>query len=339
MSKLLETELIRNTAIDLGIGMASCLSDIDWKSRTIYCMAGRIGLCSLWDKLEEGSVSIVHFKKAVERELTHLLRVYAECMPEFPGDVSILSEEFLNIYIKCGYIYHSPFNIHPSIHKRVTVGNIEFLRGAYIDLPCKMSGLGLYRVVKANDSNYENVISALELFHLCQTNIIDYGNSIIETAIWKEFSYTGRIEYLKTKGAFKSGYWCQEPDSDGRVSLLRAGERGQQIYYLYYYEGNKCYTSTLDPWRVENGEYRRIAIFIISRDHDLMNIEYHKNGSVVEIRQNYLLPPDELSFIKLYSWPIFMKNGTDDFNRIMSKEVFISIKTILENTGYKFKEV
>ena len=339
MNKQLETELIRNAAIEFGIGIASSHSDIDWKGRTIYCMAGRIGLCSLWDKLEEGSVSIVHFRKAIERELSYLLRVYTECKSVLPEDVSVLSEEFLNIYTQCGYIYHSPFKIHPSMHKRVTVGNIEFLRGAFIDLPCKMSGLGLYRVVKNKDSNPESISSALELFHICQTNIVDYGDNTINKALWKEFSYSGRIEYLQTKGAFKSGYWCQEPERDGKVSILRAGERGQQIYYLYYYEGNKCYSSILQPWCVENGEYRRIAIYIISRNHELINVEYHKTGSVVEIRQNYLLPPNELSFLKLYSWPLSMKNGTDDFNRIMSKEVFFGVKAILESTGYIFKEV
>ena len=339
MSKQLETELIRNTAVDLGIGSASCHSDSDWKSRTIYCMVGRIGLCSLWDKLEEGTVSIVHFRKAIERELTYLLRVYTECKSMFPEDVSVFSEELLSIYVICGYIYHSPFRIHPAMHKRVTVGNIEFLRGAFIDIPCKMSGLGLYRTTKTNNNKHDDILKALELFHIRQTNITDFGESIINRAEWNGFSYSGRIEYLKTKGSFKSGYWCQEPEKGGGVSILRAGERGQQIYYLYYYEGNKCYSSILQPWCVENGEYRRIALYIISRDQELVNIEYHKSGSVVEIKQNYLLPPNELGLIKLYSWPISMKTGTDDFKRIMNKEVFISIKAILESIGYTFKGV
>ena len=339
MSKQLEAELISRAALDLGIGKAPGHSDSDWKSRTIYSMAGRVGLCSLWDKLEEGTVSITHFRKAIERELTYLLRVYVECKPVFPEDVSDLSEEFLNIYTKCGYIYHSPFKIHPAIHKSAVVGNIEFLRGAFIDIPCKMSGLGLYRNSKTNNKNHDNILSTLEMFHICQTSIMEYGKCIISRAVWNEFSYSGRIEYLKTTGSLKQGYWSQEPEKSKEVSILRAGERGQQIYYLYYYDGNKCYASMLQPWCAENGEYRKIALYIIMKNRELAIIEYHINGLIVEIKQNYLLPPDELSFIKLYSWPSSISNVPSDFNRIMNKEVFISIKAILEIIGYTFKEV
>lgn len=339
MSKQLESELISRAADDLGIGKSLDNINNDWKSRTIYSMSGRIGLCSLWDKLEDDDVSIIHFRKAIERELAYLLKIYTECKSLFPDDLSILSDEFLNIYLKCGYIYHSPFKIHPAIYKSATVGNIEFLRGVFSEFPCKMSGLGLYRISKTKNTNHENVSSVLKLFQIHDISILDYGNSIISNAIWNEFSFSGRIEYLKSKGSFRSGYWWQEPEKDGNVSILRAGERGQQIYYLYYYKGNKCYSSMLQPWQVENGEYRKIALYIISKDHEEPNIEYHESGSVVRIKQNYLLPPDELNLIKLYSWPLLMKNGIDDFNRIMNKEVFKSIKIILESIGYTFKGV
>ena len=339
MSKQLETDFISRTALDLGIGKRQGSSDADWKCRTIYSMAGRIGLCSLWDKLEEETVSVVHFRRAIEKEITYLLRVYGECKSMFPEDVDVLSEEFLGIYTKCGYIYRSPFKIHPAIHKYARVGNIEFLRGVYSDLPCKMSGLGLYRVIGAKSNKNDNVLDALELFHISKMSIMEYGKNIISEAEWKEFSYSGRVEHLNTKGFYKSGYWSQEPEKDGGVSLLRVGERGQQIYYLYYYDDNKCYSSMLQPWCVENGEYRKIALYIISQRQKLIHIEYRVNGTVVEIKQNYLLPPDELNFIKLYSWPSLIKSVPSDFNRIMNKEVFISVKTILENVGYILKGV
>ena len=69
MSKQLEADFISRTALDLGIGKRQGSSDADWKCRTIYSMAGRIGLCSLWDKLEEETVSVVHFRRAIEKEI------------------------------------------------------------------------------------------------------------------------------------------------------------------------------------------------------------------------------------------------------------------------------
>lgn len=54
---------------------------------------------------------------------------------------------------------------------------------------------------------------------------------------------------------------------------------------------------------------------------------------------NYLLPPRELNFLKLYSWPKTCTKIPSDFKRKISKEVFIAIKSLLTDAGYEFKEV
>jgi hypothetical protein len=66
-------------------------------------------------------------------------------------------------------------------------------------------------------------------------------------------------------------------------------------------------------------------------------IEYYEDGALVHIHLNYLLPPRELEFLKLYSWPGKCTSLPCDFDRKLSKEVFKAIKEILLSEGYDFK--
>ena len=52
---------------------------------------------------------------------------------------------------------------------------------------------------------------------------------------------------------------------------------------------------------------------------------------------NYLLPPHELEFVKLYSWPEACTSLPCDFKRKLSTEVFSVMKTVLSDQGYEFK--
>lgn len=113
--------------------------------------------------------------------------------------------------------------------------------------------------------------------------------------------------------------------------------RGMQIYYLYRYVGSELKVSPLPQWQVESYNYRTLASACLSVCGTLPPIEYAEDGALVHLRLNYLLPPRELAFLKLYSWPETCTTLPFDFKRKMSKEVFEEIKQILSDEGYEIK--
>ena len=66
-------------------------------------------------------------------------------------------------------------------------------------------------------------------------------------------------------------------------------------------------------------------------------IEYFEDGALIHVRMNYLLPPRELEFLKLYSWPEICTSLPCNFRRKLSAEVFTAIKNVLSDEGYEFK--
>ena len=150
-------------------------------------------------------------------------------------------------------------------------------------------------------------------------------------------SFEFGTEYLRLKPPFSRGYWVNEPDKTDTISILRTGMKGSQLYYLYRYVNVGLEVSPLPQWQVENYNYRALACACLSAYGTLPSIEFFVDGSLVHIRMNYLLPPRELAFFKLYSWPETCTSLPSDFKRKLSVEVFAAIKNILFDEGYEFK--
>ncbi len=81
-----------------------------------------------------------------------------------------------------------------------------------------------------------------------------------------------------------------------------------------------------------------MAVGLLQERRRLPSIKYHSNRSLVIVRPGYLLPPPELRFFQLYSWPSTINKFDDAFNRIMQVDVFLGFKAYLESRGYVFEE-
>ena len=121
------------------------------------------------------------------------------------------------------------------------------------------------------------------------------------------------------------------------VSILRTGMPGAQVYYLYRRSGSMLEVSPLPQWQVESHNYRSLACACLSAYRTLPPIEYSEDGALVHIHMRYLLPPNELEFLKLYSWPETCTSLPCDFRRKLSAEVFGAIKGVLSEAGYEFE--
>lgn len=312
-----------------------------WLYRDIYSAVGRTCLFSLCDQLEEGATtSIVHFKSRGERELVALLRaVGADKNPDVP--CADIVEEIYNEYLKAGFLYSSPYRIEPSQKTTTTVGNVRFVRGDVYDRFLSMSGLGFYQLVekdakKADDTDYQRAF--LDMFHVNGMELEAYFQKLMSYANWKEANAQETSEYLRRSGQFKDGYWKKKADLDGAVSIMRTGNPGGYLYYLYKYIGETLYVSALPLWMAENGAYRQIACSILRHNKELPATRYTDLGNTVHIHIQYLFPPEIQSIIKLYSWPVDFWNPKNDFGRIMDRNVWEAIRKCIEPLGYRFKE-
>lgn len=311
-------------------------SENDWKARLIYSICGMMAYTSLWDESEEETVSIVHLKSKVRSILDSYKSMYSELSRYLPNNAEELEEEIVGLFLKTGVVYQRPYQIASAMKHEEAFGNILFQRGIALDDIACVSGIGCY--AKRSEKIISDEIKSM--FGLEQEHLLDLWRSTVAAASWKtDLSLEHNIKYLRLKPSFTRGYWVDKPDRNGTISILRVELIGSQLYYLYRYAGTKLEVSPLPQWQVEEYNYRTLASACLLTYGTLPPIEYEEDGALVYLSMNYLLPPRELNFLKLYSWPKTCTKIPSDFKRKISKEVFIAIKSLLTDAGYEFKEV
>lgn len=325
-------QLLLKVASRYNIIKGTAESENDWKTRLVYSICGMMAYASLWDKSEEETVSIVHMKNKVRSILDSYKSMYSEILTYLPTEK--MEEEIVGLFLKTGVVYQRPYQIAAAMKHEEAFGNILFQRGIALDAISCVSGIGFY-AKKNEEINLDGIKS---MFGLEQENLLDLWRSTVATASWKtDLSFEYNIKYLRLNPPFTRGYWVDKPDRSGTISILRVEEIGSQLYYLYRYSGTKLEVSSLPQWQVENYNYRTLASACLLTYGTLPPIEYEEDGELVHLSMNYLLPPRELNFLKLYSWPETCITLPSDFKRKLSKEVFIAIKIILSDAGYEFK--
>ena len=305
----------------------------EWKIRLVYSICGMMAYASLWDEAEE-PVSIVHLKRRIRSQLANCKSMYPELSESLPHVPEELEDEVANQFLRAGVVYHCPNRIAPSMKHEEAFGNILFQRGVALNGISCVSGIGFYS--KRNVAATPGGITAM--FGLEQENLRSLWHATLSAASWTPASFPEYgTEYLRLKPPFSHGYWENKPDMTDTVSILRTGMPGSQVYYLYHHNGSVLEVSPLSQWQVGSHNYRLLACACLSACGTLPPIEYAEDGALVHIRMKYLLPPHELEFLKLYSWPETCTSLPCDFRRKLSAEVFWAIKGILSETGYEFE--
>lgn len=328
--------LLAKVAHKYNICRGNSETENDWKIRLVYSICGMMAYASLWDKSDEETISIVHLKRKVKNMLANYKLIYPEISMDLPGSSNELENDIVNQFLKTGIVYHIPNRIAPSVKREEMFDNILFQRGIALDRIDCVSGIGFY----SKQEGETNLVRIKAMFGLEQEKLQAVWRNTLAVASW-DFgpTFEHSTEYLRLKPPFFQGYWVNKPDTTGMVSILRSGIKGSQLYYLYRYSDAMMETSPLPQWRVESDNYRTLACACLLTYGALPPIEYAKDGALVHIRMNYLLPPRELNFLKLYSWPEKCVPLSSDFRRRLSTEVFKAIKNILSDEGYEFKGV
>ena len=297
----------------------------EWKTRLVYSICGMMAYASLWDDTEE-PISIVHLKGRIRS----IFGSYKSLYPELSGTLLYtskeLEEEITNQFLSAGVVYHRPNRIAPSKKHEEYFGGVLFQRGIALEDITYVSGIGFYSKQDGGAPSHNIKV----MFGLEQENLQTLWQTTLSAASWEaNLLFEFGTEYLRLKPPFSRGYWVNEPDKTGVVSILRTGMKGSQLYYLYRYVNSVLEASPLPQWKVENYSYRALACACLSNYGTLPAIEYFEDGALVHICMNYLLPPRELEFLKCYSWPEICTSLPYNFRRKLSVEVFVAIKNIL----------
>ena len=305
-----------------------------WKSRIIYSITGQMGMASLWDSPEDGTVSIVH----VKRRMTDNLEVYCNIYPEvhhlFSQNLSEIAAEIYDVFLQTGMFYHRSEYVARTIFSEAVADNIRFYRGYLPDAKGYLSGLGMYSESKSGEGG----MTVSEMYHLEGIALEDRWKQILSDVQWVSYEEDVKTEYLLMKGPYTRGYWIDQPYRDGRISLLRSAQIGTRRYYLYRFDDGKVLVHALPEWQTRDYGYRAISNACLSVNGALPTIKTKPDGAIVHISFEYLPPPTELNFIKLYSWPESMHAQPCNFRRVCSQRVFRVIQSIFTLQGYKFSE-
>lgn len=305
-----------------------------WKIRIIYSLLGKMALASVYDVLEGEESSVIHMKRRIEQLAAHYKDMYPELGMMMPTEYEELSDEIYKIYLNTGNIYHKPNHIIMAAQTDICLNGIRFTRGYEIDAKQMMSGLGTY----IKDETNITTGSFLDMYQLNHHTLADYWTICVKRANWQTFHSDFAIEYLRMVPPFTRGYWIDKPDNSGRVSLLRTGIKGSQLYYIYKVENEKIMVSQLPQWQVEDYAYRFLSNACLYKEGVLPPTKYHYDGDLVYLSFGYLPPPAELYLWKLYTWPISIASLPKDFNRICMRSVFDEIRSVMQQQGYKFIE-
>ena len=308
-----------------------------WMARVIYSFLGQTGYSSLWDIQEDlQPASIVHFRTRIEKALESILDIYPEMISAFPLEHEQLSDEIRRVFIDSGMVYHSPYRlIVPPRRTAIGFNNIYF-RGNTISEKCWLSGLGCYYPIQQEKE--EKSILFTEMFQLKKPTLAEIWRTVVSQAQWSEYSLTMDFQYLLLKPPFRYGYWIDKPDLDGTVSLARQRLPGSDLYYLYRSEGKTVLLSQLPNWMTSDNSYRTLSNACLSVENSLPPSTYKTDGDIVHLHIAYLYPPEEMSVIRLLSWPNDFTSYPQDFNRVMSTSVFRDVRKAFEISGYQFVE-
>lgn len=333
----MKLDLFKEIASSLKIERGKTESLSSWHTRIAYSAAGRIAMTSLWDSTEDENsdgISIKHFKHKVIRELKAFcemdeeIKYFSDNEEDFIKDIA---DEIYEIYLKTGFFYHKSYVIYPIPERIFTYEQITFVRGSAIQEHVNMSGLGFYTMSLKNQ--YFQVDTIYEMFNISTLNLDQVWDKIISRYEPLTPMSLDNVEYLSQSSYFL-GYWSKVPEKTKNISLLRDRECIDGNYYLYRNTEEGCLYRKLPNVMIRNGEYLQIANCILNESHNLPPAIYKEDGDIIYLSICYLYPPSILNFIKLYSWP--QKKVSNDFERVITKEIFEFIQLVLTSLGYSF---
>lgn len=328
-----------------------------WSLFSIACLQSLFSLFDVTDDQDEeevNTVSVQAFKKRTSELFSYLLiegcapelKIHFTEEDEIEDDFLLSPQNIYDIYLNTGYFYHKNNKVSAIPVKKASVCDITFIKGAYYSDDLKMSGAGLYISLNNSVERVDNEIeTVIQMFHLSKQSCYESLRSTLKLHSFSSFDLednSNKIEYLNLSKRIdykNKVYWLASPGkaSDFDITLLRkqlSDVAGYEYYLIRKVKEDQFEAYKLKDFQSIGKEYLYLARGILEREGVLPPISYKNEGNLTNISIGYLLPPSEQNFFELYSWPVSKESAS--FNRVMSTNVFMAFKCVLEHKGYIF---
>lgn len=326
--------MINNNALVMDIATKLCISrDVDeteqqWYRRVAYSLVGCHMLAALYDFTDD-DIQLTEHNSDNTVSMQHVLKRGNDLVSVL-GIPDVDCEKFRKLFINTGYMLHKNNRLaYPQLNT-ARVDNILFLRGYPPWETSFVSGIGGY-IISADAST-----NTLERMFGIEEQNINSWFSIFENDIrWqKNDSLPQNIEFLNINENAKNGYWQTKPPQKG-ITLSRTKDSGL-IEYTILRLSSIIEKSELPYWRVENGEYYRIAIALRIANGNAPTVAVRLKLHTADLVTDFLLPPAEQNFLELYSWPTI---NDSRWRRTIAIKLYPTFKCIFEKLGYIVSEV
>ena len=335
MAQIIGMDLLKQASEDMNIVRGTREKEIQWVLRIVYSAIANMAYASLWDQIDENdNTSLTHFNHRIQETLEGWKNAVPSIRHQFGMSSEELSEEILTLFERAGVVYRHPFRIAPAQEKIADGKNCVFVRSPLLSRNLYTSGAGYYSVAKIEKNS-----SLPEIFDIDSHSLDDIAEHYLNSISFHPLNTDMNAQYFILEKRNGASQWGNSPGSGVEISLMRVSNMALQTYYFYKIENQRIVVSQIPSWMADNGMYRYLSTALMKKYGKLPDIEYSGNGSIVLINQNYLLPPKELSFLSLYSWPVTFFTGKQLFRRVMAAECFPDFKQLLEEKGFTFKEV
>ena len=298
-----------------------------WHKRITYSLVGGHMLSALYDFYDDvqsadgtsdNTVSMQHVLKRGEG----LIAALDTC------DVD--SEKLIKLFVDTGYMLHKNNRFTYPLRTIANTDNISFLRGILPWEKFSISGTGAYTI------GFEDSSTTIErMFGIEEQNINNWFSNFMNNIRWQETDHMPQdVDFLNISGNAKNGYWQTRPPKQG-ITLCRSKGNGKKEYMILRLS-NIIEKSVLPDWRIDNGEYYRIAIAIRISNENAPTVTVRLKKYTVELVTDFLLPSAEQNFFELYSWAT---SGDSRWRRTIAINLYPTFKRIFERLGYKISEV
>jgi hypothetical protein len=337
MNAVIQSNFIPFVAAKLNILRGDTEAETNWSFRVLYSVTGLNMLSSLYDYDEnlpgdnaERSVSMQRVKERGE-ELLEAFHDLFRAKADFLATKENVVQEIIDVYKQTGFILEKNYRFGYPPAVEIAYYGTRIIRGTLPWRVQNMSGLAPY----VPDIAAEGCAEWLQAFGIEELAIKDWWRRLLEHCRWQVIERLPiNVEYINYHRKNKEKYWLSQCVNT-EITMYRDQLPGAKKYGLLRLENGKIELCPLSSWLVNAQEYLRIAIALRNEAGNCPTAQFVQDGAIVYVRLNYLLPPNERSFLELISWPD--KRPSHD-RRVIPACYGEEVKGMLKNLGYRVLE-
>lgn len=326
-------QIINEMSTQLNIRKGTNELESSWHQRVLYSSIGLNMLAATYDYDDDSLFNSEYNKNSISMQ--HILKrgmqlseVY-NAIGELKTEKDIL-ENIRELYIKTGYMLHRNNRLTYPLTVYAKVEQVYLTRGQLPWTVTGMSGLGTYM----KEMNIGTLKDLTDMFHIEKHDIKKWYHAFESGISWCNIDILpNEVEYINITENTTIGYWVTNPPRKG-VTVCRDKRNGERVYKLLrIFDTVESYT--LPSWRVDNGEYLRIALALRIKADQTPVLTVKRDDKIAVLFFGYLLPPAEQNFVELYSWPTEKKSRWERIVSIQLLPVFIDL---FKRMGYDIRE-